>query len=104
VSRRKKSSRASSASATSETSKPCCSRSPRARFDEGAQDLDLASGRPDQSQHHPNGRRLSRAVSLKKAVNLAALYRQVDAIDGTHVAVVCGQSLCSVHGTILTHA
>src|SRR5581483_6577286 len=45
----------------------------------------------DQAEQHPHRRRLPRAVRAEKAVDIAALDRQVDGVDGNDLAVPLGE-------------
>ena len=46
-----------------------------------AQQLNAAGGRPDQSQEHPDGRRLPRTVGAEKAVDRPRWHVQIDVVD-----------------------
>jgi len=46
----------------------------------------VAAGRAQQRDEHSHGRRLARAVGSEKAVDLACLHLEVDAVDGLQAA------------------
>src|SRR5207302_1349301 len=51
------------------------------------EELDRALGRPDQAEHHAQGRRLPGPVRPEVAEDVARLDRQVDVVDGDDLAV-----------------
>ena len=53
--------------------------------------LDLAGGRQDEAEQHPDGRRLARAVGAQEAVDVARPDVEVDAVDGPDPPVALDQ-------------
>ena len=59
-----------------------------------AEELRVPSRRPDQPEHHPQRRRLAGAVRAEVAEDVAALDRQVDAVDRDDLAVALDEPAC----------
>ncbi len=53
----------------------------------GTKDLDRSPGRVDQAEGHPDRRGLARTVRAEEAVELAALDREIELVDGGQLAV-----------------
>ena len=69
-----------------------------------AQDLDVAVGRAHQRQHHPDRRRLARAVASQEAVHLAPPHREVEVLHRVNVLEVLGESDRAYDGLCRTRA
>src|SRR5207302_9561765 len=58
----------------------------------GTEDLDRSPGRVDQAEGHPDRRGLARTVRAEEAVELAALDREIEPVDGSQLAVPLGEA------------
>src|SRR5205085_10772159 len=56
------------------------------------EELHRALRRPDQAEHHPQRRRLARAVRAEVAEDVAPLDGQVDVVDGDDLAVALDEA------------
>ena len=64
-----------------------------ARTHPPAEHLDVAGARADEAEQHADRGRLAGAVPAEEPVDLAAPDRQVERVDGAHVAVALGEAV-----------